>query len=198
MGNNHTTRESALLPYFTEFCTSRIPVPTPQNLWTFVCSSGRDFTIVNLCRPLYSTRQDDHFHTRHVIPISSSQRCASGNSWHRGAQSRSFLWSALMLWQSDCRGHGSPLAKSSNTEWYVATALVLSTRYGTLRLLLLSPKLYACALTQIHTIKLSSLQTKTTKKQRLLHIGLLTVWIDVVWGSYPGIAFAEPAILMVI
>ena len=183
-----------LLPYFTEFCTPRIPVPTHENIRTFVCSSVYVLCSANLCRWSYSAHQDNHFHTWHVIRISSSQWCASGDSWHWGARSRSFLWSASMLWQADCPGHDSPFTKSPNTQWYVVKACVA---YSVVLVFMRSAVDHHTN-TRIHYVKYASLQIKTVKKQPLLPIGLLTAWIIVAWGSYPDIAFVVQVVMMVI
>jgi hypothetical protein len=52
-----------VLPYFTEFCTPRIPVPFTKNQCTFMYRTFNNQIIVNLSRQPYGFHQDDHFHT---------------------------------------------------------------------------------------------------------------------------------------
>ncbi len=119
-----------LLPSFSEISFPRNFLPSATFWCTFGHSSAHTLLHVNLNRPWFFSLQVDHFHTWHVSCISSSKRYASQeNSWHRREQSRLFLRSTSLLWQSCYPWHSSSLTESVDTQREVATPC--SVRIGT-------------------------------------------------------------------
>ena len=115
-GENSNRMSGITLPYFSEICTPCFYTVPKFDVHLVTASSAHTLLHVNLSRQSYFSLQVNHSRTWHVSRISSSKRCASRNSWHRREQSRSFLQTTSLLWQSCCPWHSSLHTESADAQ----------------------------------------------------------------------------------